>query len=509
MADAPHISPNSSPHGEEFSHSGEALRSALHAAADRVADYLQGLGTAPIFPTAAQAPSGDLLPARGQPLQELFSDAADWAEQNSIHVGHPGYIGHMDSGVAVAGVLGDFLASALNQNLLAYELAPGATLLEKKLIALFAERAGLGTGAGGIFTTGGTMANLTALLMARDAASRSASRHGLSEEHPLCVLASEEAHYSVRKISAVLGLGSESLITVPTAGPERRMDTSALPAAYAEAVARGMRPIALVATAGTTSCGAIDPLEACADFCEEHGLWMHVDGAHGGALLLHSVERSRLHGIHRADSVTLDPHKWLYVPKSAGLLLVRREEDLVAADYQAPYLDRFSDHGAALPVSQGRRAIDGSRRFDALKVWLTLRHLGQDGLDDLLGGRLALTRSFHQRLSEHAFFAPRHQPDLNVLAFAPRDPDRLPEVAAAHRAVEAEGQLWSSYTVLDGQPCHRVVLLNPATDETHLEALLSALEAAHRAENSRSPGRLALLQSGPEPPLLADGGPGI
>ena len=229
------------------------------------------------------------------------------------------------------------------------------------------------------------------------------------------------------------------------------------------------------------------------------------DGAHGGALLLHSRERERLHGIHRADSITLDPHKWLYAPKSAGMLLVRREEDLVTAQYHAPYLDRFSAHGDALPVSQGRRAIDGSRRFDALKLWMILRHLGQDGLDELLGGRLALTRCFHQRLSEHAFFAPRHLPDLNVQAFGPRDLGEEENIAAAHRQVEQEGAFWSSYTVLDGRPCHRAVLLNPSLDEARLDGLLEALERAHGGRKARSQGPQALLKSPPVPPLPADG----
>jgi L-2,4-diaminobutyrate decarboxylase len=332
MTDVPHVYPDSSPDGEESSHKAGALRDALRAGADRVADYLEGVANREIFPADARAPEGDLFPARGENLETLFDDAADWAEANAVHVAHPGYAGHMDSGVAVAGILGDLLASALNQNLLAYELAPGATLLEKKLVALFAERAGLGDGAGGIFTTGGTVANLTALLLARNAASRDASRSGLAGEHPLCVLTSADAHYSVQKACAVLGMGSERVLQVPVSGPERRLDPQALPDVYVQAVARGMRPIALVASAGTTSCGAIDPLPECADFCEDHGLWLHVDGAHGGVLLLHGKERARLHGIHRADSVTLDPHKWLYVPKSAGVLLVRRGEDLVTAD---------------------------------------------------------------------------------------------------------------------------------------------------------------------------------
>lgn len=479
----------------------QALREALRAAADRIADYLSGMATRPIFPANAVAPTGPLLPERGEDLSALFADAAGWAEQNSIHVGHPGYAGHMDSGVAVAGMLGDWLASALNQNLLAYELAPGATLLEKKLIREFADLAGYDAGAGGIFTTGGTTANLTALLLARDAAVRDSSRLGLSGEHPLCVLASEDAHYSVAKSCAVLGLGSERVVRVPVTGPERRLDPDALPAARAEALRRGMRPIALVATAGTTSCGAVDPIAACADFAEAQGLWLHVDGAHGGAILFHAGERARLlAGLARADSFTFDPHKWLWAPKSAGVLLVRREADLITARYQAPYLDRFSSPGEALPVSQGRRALDGSRRFDALKVWLILRHLGRQGLEAALESRLALTRWFHQHLSEHAFFVPRHRPDLNVLAFGPRDPAQTTHIAAAHRALEAEGRFWSSYTTLDGRPSHRVVVLNPTLDAVRLSALVERLAELHSLPQSRSQPLPGLLHSSPPLP---------
>ncbi|KAA3608158.1 MAG: aspartate aminotransferase family protein [Planctomycetota bacterium] len=474
----------------------DALRAVLHQAADTVADYLTEVGNRPIFPLQAESPATEALPEFGQPLPEAFQQAAEWAIEQSIHVHHPGYAGHMDSGVAVAGIVADFLVSALNQNLLAYELAPGATLLEKKLLEEFRLLAGLPEGAGGTFTTGGTGANLAALLSARDAACRDSSRfgltrgrHGVPPTAPLCLLASADAHYSIQKAAAILGLGSDRVLPVPVAGPERRLDPEALPKVLEQAVHRGLQPFALVATAGTTSCGAIDPIHACADFCEQHGLWLHVDGAHGGALLFHPQARNRLAGIHRADSLSLDPHKWLYAPKSAGLVLLRQVDDLVPAQYEAPYLDRFSDHGEALPVSQGRRALDGSRRFDAFKVWLILRHLGRRGLGKLLDDRLALTRWFHQRLSEHAFFLPKHIPDTNVQTFAPRASKEIPRIAEAHRALEATGRLWSSYTRLDGRPCHRVVLLNPAGEQHHLEGILATLEGAHRglAEAGQTP----------------------
>lgn len=427
-----------------------------------------------------------------------------------MHVGHPGYVGHMDSGVAVAGILGDFLASALNQNLLAYELAPGATLLEKRLIRLFGDLDGLGPDAGGIFTTGGTTANLTALLLARNTAVKDASNRGLRQEHRLCVLASADAHYSIAKACAVLGIGRDHVLKVAVAGPQRRFDPATLPQIYAQALEQGLHPIAVVATAGTTSCGAIDPiLHAAADFCSEHGLWLHVDAAHGGALLTHRQEKQRLAGIERADSVTIDPHKWLYVPKSVGMLLVAQAEKLVTADYEASYLDRFTPHGKALPVSQGRGALDGSRRFDALKVWMTLRHCGRDGLERLIDGRLLLTQKLHQSLSEHDFFMPSHLPDMNVQVFQPRDSALAHHVEASQHLLEAEGQFWTSYTRLEGQPQHRIVLINPGTQGQDLTTLLSRLTAIHRqlssapesAEHLSAKGRsvppTALLHSSP------------
>ena len=487
MAHVPPIFPSGDPEARA------ALRAMLHRAADTVADYLSGLGDRPIFPAAPQLPPGELLPEHGEPLEHVFGEAAHWAIENAVHVGHPGYAGHMDSGVAVAGVLGDFLASALNQNLLAFELAPGATLLEQGLIQAFARLAGLPESAGGLFTTGGTTANLTALLLARDAACRDSSRRGLSGEGRLGILGSQDAHYSITKAAAVLGLGSEQVIPVPVAGPERRLDPAALPQAYAAAIQRGIRPVALVATAGTTSCGAIDPLHACADFCEEHGLWLHVDGALGGPLLFHSQERAKLAGVQRADSLTMDPHKWLYAPKCAAMLLVRNRADLVPAHYDAPYLDRFTPHGSAASLSQGRRSLEGSRRFDALKVWLILRHLGRRGLAALLEDRLRLTRAFHQALSEHAYFYPCHIPDCNVQAFAPRAREAEAQVAAAHRALEGSGHLWASYTRLDGRRCHRVVLINPSGSAEHLQRILEGLEAAHRGSGAST----ALLQSPP------------
>ncbi len=491
MKPVPPIFPTGGPREEA------ALREVLHQAADRVADYLTGLGNQPIFPAHPLPPQGELVPDQGEALDELFGNAADWAEKNSIHVGHPGYMGHMDSGVAVAGILADFMASALNQNLLASELAPGATLLEKKLVEFFASHAGFSEGAGGVFTTGGTTANLTALLLARDAATLEGSTRGLSGENPLCILASEDAHYSLAKSAAVIGLGSDRVVSVPIAGPERRMDPAALPERFAQAVEAGMRPIAVVATAGTTSCGAIDPIAPCADFCEERGLWLHVDGAFGGPLVLHPVEKSKLDGLHRADSLTLDPHKWLYAPKSAGILLVRKAESLLCARYEAPYLDRLEGTRAALSFSQGRRALDGSRRFDALKVWMILRHLGLQGVRELQDDRLALTRWFHQELSQDEFFQPAHIPDLTVQTFGPRDSSMGNMVASAHKDLEEGGDCWTSYTVLGGRPQHRAVLLNPSSEKSHLMRALQELKTAHQRLSGHGGASAALLHSPP------------
>jgi L-2,4-diaminobutyrate decarboxylase len=476
MADTPTAFSGTSPS------SPEDVRSALHQAADQVADYIESLESREIFPNDAEAPTGDLVPSKGAPLQDVFSDVAQWAIDNAIHVGAPGYVGHMDSGVAVAGIMGDLLISALNQNMLAYELAPGATLLEKKLVRFFTQHAGLPQRSGGLFTTGGTTANLTAILMARNEAAVHASTQGLANSDSFCVFASADAHYSISKSCAVLGIGSESVIAVPVCGPERKMDVSTLPELIQAQRALGKYPIALVATAGTTSCGAIDPLPECAAFCEAQGLWFHVDAAHGGALLLHQDKKSLLSGTSSADSITLDPHKWLYTPKTAGLLLVRDENKLQTADYKAPYLDRHAPHGEALPISQGRRALDGSRRFDALKVWLTLRHLGLEGIQELLESRLQLTQWFYEHLLAHPFFKPSHRPCLNVLAFEPRCPVSADMMRSVHQKVESQGQIWPSYTSLDGRPCHRVVLINPSTQKEHLLLCLSQLQDAHTQE---------------------------
>ncbi len=475
----------------------DALREMLRNAADRVADYLIGLGSNPIYPANPILPAGELVPEEGEELCDIFGDAADWFEENSIHVGHPGYMGHMDSGVALAGIVADFMVSAVNQNLLASELAPGATLLEKKLVNFFAHRAGFPKNSSGIFTTGGTTANLTALLLARDTALRESSASGLSEMPPLCIMASQDAHYSIAKSAAVIGLGSDRVIPIPVAGPQRRMDPSALPAHFAKAIQAGMRPIAVVATAGTTNCGAIDPIAACAEFCEEQGLWLHVDGAYGGPLILHDVEKKRLNGLERANSLTLDPHKWLYAPKSAGILLVREGDNLRCADYEAPYLDRFEETRTALSLSQGRKALDGSRRFDAFKVWMILRNLGLSGIRDLQDSRLELTRWFYKTLSQDAFFKPAHIPDLTVQTFGPRNSSLKNQVAPAHKRIEEGGNHWTSCTVLDGRPYHRAVLLNPSGNESHLMNVLKALKTEHQRLSEHGEGSRALLHSAP------------
>lgn len=443
------------------------LERALKDTAEAVASYLSGVSGNLVSGRAGQG-FDDPLPEKPQPFPSLLKETFERIVGSSMHLSHPRYMAHMDSGVAFAGIVGDFLAAALNQNMLAKELSPAATAVEHQVVRWFCQAAGLPPESGGTFVGGGTMANVTALLAARDRTWPQASRSGLARAPRLCVLASVESHYSLQKAAAILGLGSEAVIPV-AADAAFRMSAGELRSRIAEERRRGSRPIAVVGTAGTTSTGSIDPLPEIAAVARQEGLWFHVDASHGGALLFSEHMRGKLAGIESADSIAFDPHKWLWAPKSAGIFVLRDFRDFSPARYEAPYLDR---EGSQPEV--GRGTIEGSRPFDSLKVWMILRHLGTRRIARVLQRNCELTAFLHDRLAAGRRWAPLHRPEMNVLCFAGREAGSSQE--ESYRRLLETGEGWVSLTKVGGRKALRTVILNPSTREEDLEQILRLLQ---------------------------------
>lgn len=446
----------------------KALESALIDCSKRIADYLGNVAKNPVF-EGKEIPNEEPLPLEAAPLPAILDETFQKIVRSSMHLSHPRYMAHMDSGVAFAGMMGDFIASSLNQNMLAQELSPAATAIETRVIRWFCNAAGLPKQSGGTFVGGGTMANLTGLLAARDRAIPNLSQKGLAKNPPLCLFTSAQSHYSIQKIAAILGLGSDAAIAIPC-DSNYSMQTGELRRRITEQRKAGEKPFAIVGTLGTTSTGSIDPLEELAAIAKEEGLWFHVDASHGGALLFCSSQREKIRGIEKADSIAIDPHKWLWAPKSAGICLLKDFAAFRPAQYEAPYLDRKDKRN-----DLGRKTVDGSRHFDSLKVWMMFRHLGAQRIDGLIQRNLDMTKFLYQQIEKSSTWRNLHQPAMNVLCFASKKSPG--EEEKAYQRLLESGKAWISITKLGQQPALRTVILNPSTREEDLLEILRSLES--------------------------------
>ncbi|WP_030297848.1 pyridoxal phosphate-dependent decarboxylase family protein [Streptomyces katrae] len=408
--------------------------------------------------------------------------------RDAVYFHHPRYLGHLNCPVVIPAVLGEAVLSAVNSSLDTWDQSIGGTLIERRLIDWTAQRIGLGPDADGIFTSGGSQSNFHALLLARDEACRKvmqSSERALpkSEVLPkLRIFTSEASHFSVKKSAAMLGLGYEAVIAVPV-DRNRRMDTSVLALELENCAAEGLFPMAVVATAGTTDFGSIDPLPEIAHLAAEHSAWMHVDAAYGCGLLISPTRRHLLDGIERADSVTVDYHKSFFQPVSSSAMLVRDRDTLKHATYHADYLNPRRMAEERIP-NQVDKSIQTTRRFDALKLWMTLRTMGAEGLGSLFDEVIDLAAAGWDIIDADPRFEVVVKPQISTLVFryVPGGDVRkdLVDEANLHarKALFASGEAVVAGTKVDGDQYLKFTLLNPQTTTADIAAVLDLL-ASH------------------------------
>ncbi|NBM19916.1 aspartate aminotransferase family protein [Streptomyces sp. GC420] len=466
----------------------EGYRRSVTEGVERVAARLR----ATVRPSTGITPA-ELAPAvdgidldrpLGDPLAAL-DELEDVYLRDAVYFHHPRYLGHLNCPVVIPAVLGEAVLSAVNSSLDTWDQSAGGTLIERRLIDWTADRIGLGGAADGIFTSGGSQSNFHALLLARDEACRIA-RKNAEKELPksqilsrLRILASEVSHFSVKKSAAMLGLGYEAVIAVPV-GPDRRMRIAALAAELERCEAEGLIPMAVVATAGTTDFGSIDPLSQIAALTGRFGTWMHVDAAYGCGLLVSPTRRHLLDGIERADSVTVDYHKSFFQPVSSSAVLVRNRETLSHATYHADYLNPRRMVREQIP-NQVDKSIQTTRRFDALKLWMTLRVMGADGVGRLFDEVCDLARTGWRTLATDPRYDVVVEPQLSTLVFryipsavtAPELIDRAN--LHARKALFASGEAVVAGTKVDGRHYLKFTLLNPETTADDLSAVLDLI----------------------------------
>ena len=394
------------------------------------------------------------------------------------------YAAHLNCPVVIPALVGEAVLSAVNSSMDTWDQSAGATLMERHLIDWTAGRLGLGGAADGVFTSGGSQSNLQALLIARNQvfARLRAERPNLRLPDVLGrlrILTSEVSHFSIRTAASTLGLGYDAVISVPTdAG--KRMDPAALRGALADCEQQGLIPMAVVATAGTTDFGSIDPLATIADACRASGVWLHVDAAYGGGLITSRHNRHLLDGIEGADSVTVDYHKTFFQPVSSSALLVRDGSTLAHVTYHADYLNPRSAAAQDIP-NQVDKSIQTTRRFDALKLWLTLRTMGADGIGALLDEVIDLAAHTGRMLHSAPDFEVVIAPTLSTLVFRyrpePGAGEDLTDRMNLHirREIFASGKAVIAGTTVDGRHYLKFTLLNAETTLADLRAILELI----------------------------------
>jgi len=465
----------------------DEFREIGHRLIDDLAELLGGMRERPLVPgeTPAQV-RGVLgaerpLPEEGTDAAALVREATELLVQHSLYNAHPRFFGYITAGAAPIGMLADLLAAAVNPNVGSWTLGPMATEIEAQAVRWIAELVGFPAGGDGVLVSGGNMANMLGFWAARAAkAEWDVRERGMRGEHgrSLRVYGSKGMHTWIEKVADLSGLGSDSIRWIET-DALGRIDVGALRARIEEDVAAGDVPMMVVGTAGSVSTGAVDPLPALRALCDERGIWFHVDGAYGAFAAAAGNVPDDLKALSKADSVALDPHKWLYAPLEAGCTLVRDPGALLAAfSYRPEYYhfstdaQNFFEHG-----------VQNSRGFRALKVWLQLRHAGRAGYRRMIEQDIELARAFYLLASEHPELEAFTQAlSITTYRFVPkRLVGREEEDAVAaylnqlneriQDRIEKSGRAFVSNAVLDGTYALRMCVVNFRTALEDVEAL--------------------------------------
>ncbi|WP_330630596.1 pyridoxal phosphate-dependent decarboxylase family protein [Halocatena halophila] len=429
------------------------------------------------------------FPSAGQSLEAVLERVSSLVCADSVGVYHPQSMAHLHCPPTVPALAAELIVSAMNQSMDSWDQSPAATAVESTLIEGLTSVCGLGAGADGVFTSGSTEANVLGLLLARnwavaDRFDHDAQRSGLpTAAQSLRILCSAEAHFTARQAAGQLGLGDDAVVGIPT-DDDHQLSIEALESTIDRLIDDSLEPFALIGTAGTTDFGRIDPLDRLGAVAAEHDLWFHVDGAYGGPLVFSDRHRDRLSGIERADSIAMDFHKLCQQPLSCGVFLLADGEQYDSIDRSAAYLNP-DDTGAESSHHLVSKSLQTSRRFDALKPYVTFQTLGTDtmgaGIDSLL--KLATDTATLIEANDSLELAAR--PSLSTVVFRydpPSNDDATDTTTDRIRdRLRADGTAMLARTAVDGSPHLKFTFVNPRTSLDDVIEVLDAVVAAGRA----------------------------
>src|SRR6476646_9517973 len=470
-----------------FDLDSDARRRLGYKLIDRIDEYFSSLAQRPVQLPEELRTFADL----GEPLPEFGEDAATVLDNlcsemiaQGFHVPSANYFGLMNPTPTYMAVLAEALVAALNPQLASLARSQLAARIERETVRWVGERVRWGKPFDGTFTSGGNEANFSALAMALAMRFPQSVEDGLAscEAQPV-LYASAEAHHSLDKSAGLLGLGRKSLRRIPV-NAAAQMDAARLETQIAQDRAAGFIPFCVVATAGTTNSGAIDDLVKLAEICKRHKLWLHVDGAYGAAAIFSDQHRELVRGIELADSVTIDPHKWLAMPFAAGVVLTSHPEALQQAfATSTPYMPKRTTSGSAPLLDNFQVSTQWSRRMNSLKLWLTLQVHGRQAYEELIDRKLKLATFFANWVRSAELFELAVPQVLPIVNFRIKRAGITGEGRrAAHEAIVHEvtrdGRRWISTTLVNGQSVIRMMVISYLTAHRHLEDLTIAVTNA-------------------------------
>ncbi|NRA64212.1 MAG: aspartate aminotransferase family protein [Pseudobacteriovorax sp.] len=414
-------------------------------------------------------------------LEELRQIYAD----DTIYFHQPTYVAHLNCPVVYPALLAESIISSINTSVDTWDQSIGATLIEQAVINWTAKEIGFSSEADGVFTSGGTQSNLMGMLLARDHYAKRHLNHdvstqGLPEQFTkFRIFTSEVSHFSVQKSAAILGLGHQSVISVPV-DSNLRMRARELKRLIQQSIDEGEHPIAVVATAGTTDFGSVDPISSIAEVCRTHGIWLHTDAAYGCGLLASEKHRHLLNGIELSDSVTVDYHKSFFQPVSCSAFFVKDHNTLSPATHHADYLNPLSDKNAGIPNSVNK-SLQTTRRFDALKMWLTLRIMGKKTIGQYFEKAMSNAQIGYKAIKNEADLDIIHKPEISTLVFRFKPPHVKDELLDdinknIRQEIYKSGQAMVAGTKFRGRNYLKFTLLNPETQPEDIAFVLKQIQ---------------------------------
>jgi L-2,4-diaminobutyrate decarboxylase len=422
----------------------------------------------------------------GRPLQEVLGEIEGPVLRNSLHISHEKSMAHLHCPPLLPGIIGECIIGTLNQSMDSWDQSTAATYVEEGMVKWLKEAVLYPETSDGVFTSGGTQSNYMGLLLARDSFCKlhwdwNVQKQGLPADFQrLRILCSKDAHFTVKKSASQLGLGEQAVITVKT-DEHHRMCMNDVQAVLKRLEEDGMLPFALVATCGTTDFGSIDPLPELASISEEHSLWLHVDAAFGGGLLLTRSHRNKLEGLEKADSMTIDFHKLFYQPISCGAFMLKNRRNFRFLSHHADYLNPEKDEEDGI-VNLVTKSTSTTRRFDALKLYLSLKTVGLETFGNMIDHTIELARYTAEYLTglENIELKNRH-PEINTIIFRYQpDTDSGIGLDELNRAIQQsllhEGKGVIAKTTVDGETFLKLTLLNPRTSEEDIHELMDEID---------------------------------